>query len=106
MKVSELLKHGWTIARLVTLVFLILASILPSMSGTISVRGSSSSTFAFRDDFNYASMSNMTGSGWTTSGFGSSDSVGNGILSLRATYENDYLIWSNIDRKSTRLNSS
>jgi len=96
MKVSELLKHGWTIARLVTLVSLILASILPSMSGTISVRGSSSSTFAFRDDFNYASMSNMTGSGWTTSGFGSSNSVGNGILSLRATYENDYLIWSNI----------
>ena len=92
---SKVQKRAWPIVRLVMIVCLTLASIIPYMAGTFSV-GASSTPFAFRDDFNYSSISDTIAAGWTECGGGpaSSYSVGNGILSLKD--DADAVCWDNV----------
>src|SRR5213596_2393856 len=92
---SKVRKRAWPIVRLVIIVCLTLASVLPYMAGTVSV-WASSTPFAFRDDFNYSSISDTIAAGWTECGGGpsSSYSVGNGILSLKD--DADAVCWDNV----------
>src|SRR5438034_10804360 len=81
---SKVRKRAWPIVRLVIIVCLTLASVLPYMAGTVSV-WASSTPFAFRDDFNYSSISDTIAADWTECGAGASSSysVVNEILFLK-----------------------